>query len=94
MPVAKETSKHCTTYLDSLADANGKILTKTEDQLARWRNHFKQILNRPPTVDPPELIEGPTLNIRTNAITKGHQGYKESQKWESRWSTQDTTRNH
>lgn len=44
-------------------------MTKTEDQLARWRDHFKQILNRPQPVDPPELAEGPTLNIRTNAIT-------------------------
>ena len=26
--------------------------------------------NRPPPLDPLELVEGPTLNIRTNAITK------------------------
>mgnify|MGYP003683274515 CR=1 FL=1 len=65
--ITRQLSGNPTSANAPIRDADGKILTKTEDQLARWRDHFKQILNRPPPVDPPELVEGSTLNIRTNA---------------------------
>ena len=31
-----------------IKDKNGKVLTTTEEQLARWEEHFKGLLNRPP----------------------------------------------
>jgi hypothetical protein len=31
-----------------IKDKNGKVLTTTEEQLSRWEEHFKGLLNRPP----------------------------------------------
>jgi hypothetical protein len=31
-----------------IKDKNGKVLTTTVEQLARWEEHFKGLLNRPP----------------------------------------------
>jgi hypothetical protein len=36
-------------------DNNGKVLTTTEEQLARWAEHFKEVLNRPPPDVTPEI---------------------------------------
>ena len=30
-----------------MRDKGGKILTKKEDQLTRWAEHFEELLNRP-----------------------------------------------
>ncbi|CAC5372796.1 unnamed protein product [Mytilus coruscus] len=49
-------------------DKDNKTLTQLEEQLERWKEHFEQVLNRPR--DPPELQNGPTLNIKTSKITK------------------------
>ena len=68
--ITRQLSGKLTSTNAPIRDPIGKILTKTEDQLARWRDHLKQLLNRLSLVDPPELDEGPTLNIKTNAITK------------------------
>ena len=68
--ITRQLSGKLTSTNAPIRDSIGKILTKTEDQLARWRDHLKQLLNRLSLVDPPELDEGPSLNIRTNAITK------------------------
>ncbi|CAC5416958.1 unnamed protein product [Mytilus coruscus] len=29
-------------------DKNGNVITKIEEQLKRWKEHFKEVLNRPP----------------------------------------------
>ena len=31
-----------------IKDKNGNVLTSDEDQLKRWREHFEELLNRPP----------------------------------------------
>ena len=49
---------------------DGKLLTKTEDQLERWKEHFQEVLNRPPPVNPPNREINPPININTGAITK------------------------
>ena len=51
-------------------DKNGNIITKPEDQLKRWREHFQEVLNRPPPTDSPSLEIGQPLNIRTGNITR------------------------
>jgi hypothetical protein len=30
-----------------IKNKNGKVITTTEKQLARWAEHFKELLNRP-----------------------------------------------
>ena len=36
-------------------DKNGNVLTSDEDQLKRWREHFEELLNRPPPQNPPDI---------------------------------------
>ena len=51
-------------------DSSGTLLTKKEDQLKRWREHFRSILNRPAPEEPPDITGSTQLNIRTGNITK------------------------
>ena len=50
-------------------DKNGVVLSRTDDQLNRWKEHFQEFLNRPAPKNPPDLTEGPLLDIRTGQIT-------------------------
>jgi len=34
-------------------DKQGRNITRTEQQLNRWAEHFEELLNRPATLDPP-----------------------------------------
>lgn len=45
-------------------------LTKLEDQLVKWQEHFQYMLQRPPATNPPNLKPGPTLNIDVEDIQK------------------------
>ena len=38
-----------------IRNLNGRLLTTTEEQLKRWVEHFQQLLNRPPPMEPPIL---------------------------------------
>lgn len=38
-------------------DKNGKILSSIQDQVNRWTEHFKELLNRPAPSDPPDIQE-------------------------------------
>ena len=49
-------------------DKNGVVLTRTDDQLNQWKER-KEVLNRPAPENPPDLTEGPLLDIRTGKIT-------------------------
>ena len=51
-------------------DRNGNILSKPEDQLKRWREHFEELLNGTPVTQPPTIEEGLNLAINTGPITK------------------------
>ena len=48
----------------------GSLLTKLNNQLEEWRNHFATLLNRDPPVDTPELQVNHQLPINTGNITK------------------------
>ena len=41
-----------------------------EDQLARWKKHFQEVLNRPTSEQRPQLIPGDPLDINIGKITK------------------------
>ena len=41
-----------------------------EEELKRWKDQFKQVLNHSDPSNPPKLAEGPELPIRTGNITK------------------------
>ena len=51
-------------------DKNGKALTKPEEQLTRWQEHFQEVLNRPPSTNPPSIESGQVLKIKTGPITR------------------------
>ena len=51
-------------------DKNGKALTKPEEQLTRWQEHFQEVLNRPPPTNPPSIESWQVLKITTRPITK------------------------
>ena len=53
-----------------IKDKTGQLLTSIDDQLTRWKEHFEDILNRPPPQNPPVLEPGPDLNIPTNEISR------------------------
>ena len=45
------------------------VLTRAEDQLSRWKEHFQDDLNSPAPENPPDLMEGSLLATRTGQIT-------------------------
>ena len=51
-------------------DKEGKLSTHIDDQLARWKEHFQEVLNRPPPQDAPQLKPEDLLHINTGPITK------------------------
>ena len=51
-------------------DKEGKLLTNIDEQLVRWKEHFQEVLNRPPPCNRPELEPGTPLNVNTGEITK------------------------
>jgi len=51
-------------------DKQGQLLSTVEEQIARWREHFQEVLNRPPPENPPELEPGNQLDINMELISK------------------------
>ena len=52
-------------------DKNGKTLTTTEEQLKRWVEHFRELLNRPSPETPPDIQPANTdLPINCDKPTK------------------------
>jgi len=53
-----------------IKDSHGKTLTTIEDQLNRWANHFKELLNRPSPVNPPTIPPREQLPINIDVPSK------------------------
>ena len=54
-----------------IKDKNGKVLTTTEEQLARWAEHIKWLLKRPPPDVTPEINRADEeLKINLNLPSK------------------------
>ena len=52
-------------------DKNGETITREDDQRARWAEHFKETLNKPPPPVPPDIpLAAQLLDINTNPPTK------------------------
>ena len=55
-------------------DSNGNVISKNEEQLKRWKEHFQEVLNRPPPIITPAIEEGPTLDINIENISRDKNG--------------------
>ena len=54
-----------------IKDKNGIVLITTEEQLARWEEHLKELLNRPPHEVTPEINRAEDeLKINLNLSSK------------------------
>ena len=63
--------KHRTSITRPVKDKHGNDIYEQEGQLNRWREHFEQLLNRPPPQSPPEMLPARLdLPINTNPPTK------------------------
>lgn len=52
-------------------DNDGKLLSKEDDQMNRWKEHFQQVLNRPTPEIGPELADNDEeLSISCARISK------------------------
>ena len=52
-------------------DSNGKVITSDVGQRDRWVQHFKEVLNRPPPLSPPDIPpESEPLNVNTGPPSK------------------------
>ena len=72
--IAKTICNERTHQNTAINDKGGKTITDDSSRLARWKEHFEEILNRPPPTNPivitadevPEIEE-----ISTRPISKG-----------------------
>ena len=63
--------KHRTSITRLVKDKHGNDIYEQDGQLNRWREHFGQLLNRPPPESPPEILPATLdLPINTNPPTK------------------------
>ena len=52
-------------------DKNGTLLSSEGEQERRWTEHFREVLNRPPPSEEPNIQEAATdLDISTDALTR------------------------
>ena len=65
-------------------DKNGSPLTTTKEQLKRWAEHFRELLNRPAPDSPPDI---PSANrtahpLRQTLKGRNQEGHHDSEEWE------------
>ena len=64
--ITKKLSKQKTSSTTHIKDSQGNLLTTTEEQQARWVEHFSAVLNRPPPVVEADVpTNTPILDINT-----------------------------
>ena len=51
-------------------DSNGNVISKIEEQLKRWKEHFQEVLNRPPPIITSDIEERLTLDINIENISR------------------------
>ena len=68
--ITKTLSNRRNIKVKPVKDKDGKTLTKLEEQMERWNEHFKSVLNRPEPDEPIDIEPGEELNIRTEGISR------------------------
>ena len=68
--ITKTLSRRKTVKNKPVKDKDGKVLTKLNEQIERWNEHFKSVLNRAEPDHPVTLEQGPDLNIKVVNINK------------------------
>ena len=68
--ITKILSRRKTVKTKPVKDKDGKLLIKLNEQMERWNEHFKSVLNRPEPDHPVTLEPGPDLNIKVDNIKK------------------------
>ena len=64
-----------------IKNKDGILVTKTEQQLERWNEHFQEVLNCTPPIELLEKGEGPDKDInRKYPKERSQQGYQEAKK--------------
>ena len=87
--IRKLAGKYKRTYRP-IKDKNGNVLTSDEDQLKRWREHFEELLNRPPPQNPPDITPAEAvLQINCESpskaeIEKSHPSHEERESFRPR----------
>ena len=67
----------------TVKDKNGNPLTTTNQQLERWAEHFRELLNRPTPDSPPDIPSAETeLPISCDKPSNPQVGHHDSEKWE------------
>ena len=80
-------------------DKNGNPLTTTKEQLERWAERFRELLNRPNPYSPPDILseeaEMPISCVKpSKAEIKKTIMNHDSEKWEGCRAGRDTSRSH
>ena len=52
--------------LMSVRDNDGKLVSKEDEQMKRWKEHFQEMLNRPI----PEIVENLLITMRNSVFTE------------------------
>lgn len=54
-----------------MSNSDGKLLSKEDDQMNRWKEHFQEVMNRPTPEIGPELVDDDEeLRINCGGISK------------------------
>ena len=57
------------TVIQALRNKEGRLLTTVENQLAKWKEHFQKVLNRPASEQGPQLNSGDSLDINIRGFS-------------------------
>ena len=69
--ITKVITGKCHTTNMPVMDKNGALLTSEGEQERRWTEHFREVLNRPPPSEVPNIQEAATdLDISTDVPTR------------------------
>ena len=81
---------------NSVKDKNGNPLTTTKEQLKRWAEHFRELLNRPAPDCPPDIPSAETeLPISCDKPSKAEiKTAIMTEKWEGCRAGRDASRSH
>ena len=78
-------------------DKSGKLLTGQEEQRKRWTEHFRELLNRPPPSEMPDIQPADTpLQVNENRPSEAEikRAIRPAEEWKGSWSRWHITRSY